>query len=196
RGLDRRVDPRGRRRRRAPRRAARRRRARRRARPRPRRRAAAGHARVAGCRSGGALRMERHSGPHGRPLPFARHGRARQRLAELPPMITVLAGGVGAARFLRGLIDVVDPATITAIVNTGDDTTLHGLRISPDLDTVTYTLPDAIDPARGWGLVDETWRAMESLARYTPHRPQGSTAGGTWFNLGDQDLATHLYRTA
>jgi LPPG:FO 2-phospho-L-lactate transferase len=111
-------------------------------------------------------------------------------------MITVLAGGVGAARFLRGLIDVVDPATITAIVNTGDDTTLHGLRISPDLDTVTYTLADAIDPARGWGLVDETWRAMESLARYTPQRPQGSTAGSTWFNLGDQDLATHLYRTA
>jgi LPPG:FO 2-phospho-L-lactate transferase len=111
-------------------------------------------------------------------------------------MITVLAGGVGAARLLRGLVDAVDPASITAIVNTGDDTTLHGLRISPDLDTVTYTLADAIDPTRGWGLVDETWRAMEALARYTPQRPDGSTAGGTWFNLGDQDMATHLYRTA
>jgi LPPG:FO 2-phospho-L-lactate transferase len=111
-------------------------------------------------------------------------------------MIAVLSGGVGAARFLRGLIEVVDPATVNAIVNTGDDTILHGLHISPDLDTVTYTLADAIDPERGWGLVDETWRAMESLARYTPQRPKGSDAGGTWFNLGDRDLATHLYRTA
>jgi LPPG:FO 2-phospho-L-lactate transferase len=111
-------------------------------------------------------------------------------------MISVLAGGVGAARYLRGLMAVVDPTTITAIVNTGDDTVLHGLAISPDLDTVTYTLAGAIDPERGWGLTDETWRAMEALKRYTPQRPDGSTAGGTWFGLGDQDLATHLYRTA
>jgi LPPG:FO 2-phospho-L-lactate transferase len=111
-------------------------------------------------------------------------------------MISVLAGGVGAARYLRGLMAVVEPTTITAIVNTGDDTVLHGLAISPDLDTVTYTLAGAIDPERGWGLTDETWRAMEALRRYTPHRSEGSTAGGTWFGLGDQDLATHLYRTA
>lgn len=110
--------------------------------------------------------------------------------------VTVLAGGVGAARFLAGLVQVVDPRSVTAIVNTADDTVLHGLHISPDLDTVTYTLAGAIDPERGWGLAGETWTAMGALGRYTPHRPPGSTAGGTWFNLGDQDLATHLYRTA
>ena len=87
------------------------------------------------------------------------------------------------------------PTQITAIVNTGDDSAMHGLHISPDLDTVTYTLANAIDPARGWGLVDESWRTMEALGRYTPHRPVGSHAGGTWFNLGDRDLATHLYRS-
>ncbi len=108
----------------------------------------------------------------------------------------VLAGGVGAARFLRGLVLAMPPAGITAIVNTGDDTELHGLSISPDLDTIVYTLADAIDPDRGWGLVGETWRAMESLERYVEVRPAGSTAAPTWFNLGDQDLATHFYRTA
>ena len=110
--------------------------------------------------------------------------------------IAVLCGGVGAARFLRGLRLVADPATITAVVNTGDDTVLHGLSISPDLDTITYTLADAIDPERGWGLVDESWRAMASLERYESVRPVGSSAAPRWFNLGDQDLATHFYRTA
>jgi len=71
-------------------------------------------------------------------------------------VICVLAGGVGAARFLRGLVQVVPANDITAIVNTGDDTVLHGLSISPDLDTVTYTLASAIDPVRGWGLENET----------------------------------------
>jgi LPPG:FO 2-phospho-L-lactate transferase len=111
-------------------------------------------------------------------------------------MIAVLCGGVGAARFLRALSSIVDPAEIVGIVNTGDDTVLHGLSISPDLDTITYTLASAIDPERGWGLRDETWRAMEALARYTAVRPHGSAAAPTWFNLGDQDLATHFYRTA
>jgi len=111
-------------------------------------------------------------------------------------MITVLAGGVGAARFLRGLVLEVDPATICVVVNTGDDTIMHGLSISPDLDTVTYTVADAIDPERGWGLANESWRVMESLARFQDVKPDGSTAAGTWFNLGDRDLATHLYRTA
>ena len=111
-------------------------------------------------------------------------------------MIVVLAGGVGAARFLSGLVDVVAPADVTAVVNTGDDTELHGLSISPDIDTVTYTLSSAIDPERGWGLRDETWRAMESLARFESVRPHHSTAGSRWFNLGDQDLATHFYRTS
>jgi LPPG:FO 2-phospho-L-lactate transferase len=110
--------------------------------------------------------------------------------------VAVLSGGVGAARFLRGLQDVLDPASIAAVVNTGDDTVLHGLVISPDLDTITYTLAGAIDPERGWGLDGETWQAMAALARYEAVRPAGSTAATTWFNLGDRDLATHLYRTA
>ena len=102
------------------------------------------------------------------------------------PTIAALAGGVGAARLLRGMVEVVPPSDITAIVNTGDDTVLHGLHISPDLDTVVYTLADAINPDTGWGLADETWRVMESLGRL---------GGITWFNLGDRDLATHCYRT-
>jgi len=111
-------------------------------------------------------------------------------------VITVLAGGIGAARFLRGLLMTVDPSRVTAVVNTGDDTELHGLSISPDIDTVTYTAAGAIDPERGWGLVDESWTAMENLARYAAVRPAGSAAAPDWFNLGDRDLATHFYRTA
>ena len=110
--------------------------------------------------------------------------------------VAVLSGGVGAARFLRGLILTVPAGDVTAVVNTGDDTVLHGLSISPDLDTIVYTIADAIDPERGWGLAGETWRAMEALGRYTSVRPAGSGAAPTWFNLGDQDLATHFYRTA
>ena len=100
--------------------------------------------------------------------------------------VAVLAGGVGAARFLTGLVRVVPPAEITVVANTGDDVELHGLHISPDLDTITYTVAGAIDPDRGWGLAGETWHAMEGLRRY---------GGIDWFNLGDRDLATHLYRT-
>lgn len=111
-------------------------------------------------------------------------------------MITVLAGGVGAARFLRGLVAAVDPASITVVVNTGDDSVINGLSVSPDLDTVTYTVAGAIDPERGWGLADETWRTMQALGRYVDVRPSDSRAANTWFNLGDQDIATHLYRTA
>lgn len=87
-----------------------------------------------------------------------------------------------------GLIEVVDPSEITAIVNTGDDTELHGLSISPDLDTITYTVTGAVNPETGWGLAGESWRAMEAL---------GSIGGAarTWFRLGDRDLGTHLYRT-
>jgi LPPG:FO 2-phospho-L-lactate transferase len=110
--------------------------------------------------------------------------------------VTVLSGGVGAARFLRGLLAAVPAETVTAIVNTGDDTVLHGLAISPDLDTITYTLAEAIDLERGWGLAGETWNAMEALQRYVHVRPPGSSAAPTWFNLGDRDLATHFYRTA
>jgi LPPG:FO 2-phospho-L-lactate transferase len=100
--------------------------------------------------------------------------------------VAVLCGGVGAARFLSGLLQVVEPSEVTAIVNTADDVVLHGLHISPDLDTVTYTLAGATDTERGWGLAGETWQAMEGLRRY---------GGIDWFNLGDRDLATHLYRT-
>jgi LPPG:FO 2-phospho-L-lactate transferase len=85
------------------------------------------------------------------------------------------------------LIDVVDPRRIVAVVNTGDDTVLHGLHVSPDLDTVVYTLAGAISTERGWGLEGETWAAMEALARY-PSR-------FSWFGLGDRDLATHMFRT-
>jgi len=99
------------------------------------------------------------------------------------PHLAVLAGGVGAARMLRGVRAVLPDEQITAIVNTADDTTLHGLRISPDLDTVTYTLAGAIDPERGWGLAGETWAAMEALARFADVRPEGSAAGTTWWPL-------------
>ena len=100
-------------------------------------------------------------------------------------MLAALAGGVGAARLLRGLVAVVPPTDVTAVVNTGDDVVLHGLHVSPDLDTVTYTLAGAVNPETGWGLVDETWQAMTALERY---------GGSTWFRLGDRDLGTHLYR--
>lgn len=104
-------------------------------------------------------------------------------------MICVLAGGVGAARLLAGLIQVHPPADLVAVVNVGDDLVLHGLAISPDLDTITYTLAGQIDPERGWGLTGESWQAMETLRRYG----DGQRA---WFGLGDRDLGTHLYRTA
>lgn len=99
----------------------------------------------------------------------------------------MLAGGVGGARFLRGVIMAAPDAEITAVVNTGDDVTLHGLRICPDLDTVMYTLGDGIDEERGWGRRGETWTVKEELAAYG--------AEPTWFGLGDRDLATHLVRT-
>ena len=121
---------------------------------------------------------------------------AFKSISTITDVIAVLAGGVGAARFLRGLLLEVDPQNIASIVNTGHDTVLHGLHISPDLDTVTYTLAGAIDPERGWGLENETWTAMDALSRYANIRPNNSHAAPTWFNLGDKDLATHFYRTA
>jgi LPPG:FO 2-phospho-L-lactate transferase len=101
--------------------------------------------------------------------------------------ITVLAGGIGGARFLRGVRAACPGDDITAIVNTGDDITLHGLRICPDLDSVMYTLGDGIDHERGWGRQNETWRIKDELATYG--------AEPTWFGLGDLDIATHLVRT-
>jgi LPPG:FO 2-phospho-L-lactate transferase len=101
--------------------------------------------------------------------------------------IAVLAGGVGAARFLRGLVMVVPPEQIAVIVNTGDDIALHGLHVSPDLDTVMYALAGVAHPEQGWGIAGDTFHALAALGRLG--------APDTWFRLGDQDLATHLRRT-
>jgi LPPG:FO 2-phospho-L-lactate transferase len=92
-------------------------------------------------------------------------------------------------------MQIVPAESITAIVNVADDTELHGLAISPDIDTIVYTLAAAIDPERGWGLAGETWNALGALERYEQVRPEGSTAATRWFGLGDKDLATHFYRT-
>jgi LPPG:FO 2-phospho-L-lactate transferase len=100
--------------------------------------------------------------------------------------ITALAGGTGAAKLLRGLARVLDARDLTVIVNTGDDAEIWGLHVSPDLDTVCYTLAGVIDERKGWGLVDETFHALDQIARF---------GEPVWFNLGDRDLATHLHRT-
>ncbi len=100
--------------------------------------------------------------------------------------IAALAGGVGASKLLLGLYDTMDPRDLTVIVNTGDDITLHGLKISPDLDIVTYTLAGIVDEAKGWGYRDETFHALKRLAAF---------GRASWFNLGDHDLATHIHRT-
>jgi len=98
----------------------------------------------------------------------------------------VLTGGVGGARFLRGLVDAIDPAGVTAIVNVGDDLEVLGLSVSPDLDSVLYTLADLGDEERGWGRADETWNALAAAV--------GLGADG-WFKLGDRDIGLHLVRT-
>jgi LPPG:FO 2-phospho-L-lactate transferase len=101
--------------------------------------------------------------------------------------VVALAGGIGGGKFLRGLVRAVTASDVTAIVNTGDDLWMHGLRICPDLDSVTYWLGDAFDRERGWGRRDETFRTTEELRRFDPD--------AAWFGLGDLDLATHLFRT-
>ncbi|WP_407671083.1 2-phospho-L-lactate transferase [Nocardia stercoris] len=101
--------------------------------------------------------------------------------------IAVLVGGVGGARFLMGVRELLPAAEISAVVNVGDDVWMHGLKICPDLDTCMYTLGGGIDPERGWGHRDETWNAKEELAKYG--------AQPDWFGLGDRDIATHLIRT-
>jgi LPPG:FO 2-phospho-L-lactate transferase len=107
--------------------------------------------------------------------------------SKTKPKITALAGGVGAAKLLLGLYQEMDPRDLTIIVNTGDDIVLHSLKISPDLDIVTYTLAGVVDRKKGWGLRVETFHALQHLAAFG--RPN-------WFNLGDRDLATHIHRTA
>ena len=101
-------------------------------------------------------------------------------------MITVLAGGVGAAKFLEGLAAGMPPGQITVIANTGDDAEFHGLHVSPDIDTVLYTLAGVVDRKQGWGLAEETFHCLAALERMGEE---------SWFRLGDRDLATHLRRT-
>lgn len=102
-------------------------------------------------------------------------------------MLVALAGGVGAARFLRGLVRIIAPEELVAIINTGDDIEMFGLHVSPDLDIVMYTLAGIVDEEKGWGIKGDTFRCLEMLGRYGLE---------TWFKLGDADLATHIYRTA
>lgn len=100
--------------------------------------------------------------------------------------VAVLSGGVGGARFLRGVVDVVDPAGVTAIVNVGDDLEVLGLSVSPDLDSVLYALAGLADEERGWGRADETWNALTTVEEL---------GGEAWFRLGDRDLGLHVVRT-
>jgi len=101
-------------------------------------------------------------------------------------MITALAGGVGAARFLTGLVKLVNGRDLSIIVNTGDDIELFGLHISPDIDIVTYTLAGIVDEEKGWGIRGDTFHCLETLKKFNQE---------AWFNLGDMDLATHILRT-
>ena len=103
-----------------------------------------------------------------------------------PLKVVVLAGGIGGARFLKGL-RLIENLDISVIVNNGDDVTMHGLRICPDLDSVVYNLAGESDLVRGWGRKDETWVVQAQLAHYLGQEQ--------WFNLGDKDYATHIYRT-
>ncbi len=99
--------------------------------------------------------------------------------------VVVLSGGVGGARFLRGVVDVLDPADVTAVVNVGDDLEVLGLAVSPDLDSVVYALAELADEQRGWGRSDETWNALATVE---------ALGGEAWFRLGDRDLGLHLVR--
>ena len=100
--------------------------------------------------------------------------------------VAVLSGGVGGARFLRGVVSVVDPADVTVIGNVGDDVEVLGLHVSPDLDSILYALAGVADEERGWGRADETWNALETAA---------ALGGEAWFRLGDRDIGLHLVRT-
>lgn len=107
-------------------------------------------------------------------------------MAERACSITALAGGTGAAKFLRGLTATGETESLTIVGNTGDDTLIWGLHVSPDLDTVTYALAGLLDEGKGWGVRDDTFHCLSAMS---------ALGGETWFNLGDRDLATHLLRT-
>src|SRR5438132_837434 len=115
------------------------------------------------------------------------HHRSVASVEDMRMSVVALAGGVGAGKFLRGLVAVVPAEDVTVVVNTGDDIVLHGLHVSPDIDSVTYWLAGLADRERGWGRAEETFRTTEELRRLG--------AEGAWFGLGDLDLATHLFRT-
>ena len=100
--------------------------------------------------------------------------------------VVVLSGGVGGARFVQGVVDVIEPSDVTVVGNVGDDLEVLGLHVSPDLDSILYALAGVNDEQRGWGRADETWRALETVR---------SLGGETWFQLGDLDLGLHLVRT-
>jgi len=106
--------------------------------------------------------------------------------ADLSGPVVVLAGGVGAARFLEGVVQVVEPERVTVVVNTGDDSEFYGLTVSPDVDIVLYTLAGLVEPSQGWGIKADTYNALEMLERLGRDR---------WFLLGDRDLAIHIHRT-
>ncbi|MGB7291127.1 MAG: 2-phospho-L-lactate transferase [Thermodesulfobacteriota bacterium] len=101
-------------------------------------------------------------------------------------MITALGGGVGAAKFLRGLSKVIKEESLTVIVNTGDDITISGLRISPDIDIVIYWLSNIVDRKKGWGIRDDTFSCLDGMTKFGLE---------DWFSLGDRDIATHIFRT-
>src|ERR1700757_4807523 len=101
-------------------------------------------------------------------------------------MITALGGGVGAAKFLKGLSQILKGEPLTVIVNTGDDIQISGLKISPDIDTIIYWLSGVVDREKGWGIGKDSFHCLEALERFGIE---------TWFNIGDHDLATHIYRT-
>ncbi len=115
----------------------------------------------------------------------ARGEGTERRGSQIGPLVA-LAGGVGAARFLRGLVRVIEPGELTVIVNTGDDREFYGVHVSPDLDIVTYTLAHQVDPERGYGLAGDTFSVIDGLGRLGHE---------TWFRLGDRDLAVSLHRT-
>ena len=113
-------------------------------------------------------------------------GKAETKVEVSKGGITALGGGVGAAKLLQGLAEVLPPERLTVVVNTGDDVVMFGLHVSPDIDITLYTLAGRVNPETGWGIKGDTFRCLEHLGRL---------GEPTWFHLGDQDLATHLFRT-
>lgn len=141
---------------------------------------------MSGAGAGQRSKMKRLSKDEARQETEQKKPRPPTPDAQPPLQVTALAGGIGASKLLLGLATVMPPEDITIIANTGDDIELFGLRISPDIDTVTYTLAGVINEDTGWGLKGDTFECLRWLSRYDE---------ASWFNLGDRDLATHIFRT-